>query len=101
MAALGGYYFLNSSGSADPSKQTEAMRSPGAPPPRHEEQTIPQTTATPSTVFKGGEQGFIPLKLESVEVLNHNTKKFRFELPDKESVSGLHVACTSALHTVR
>ena len=84
---------MYSNGSADASRQTEAMRSPGAPPPAHEEQSIPGSTATPSTIFKGGDQGFIPLKLESVEVLNHNTKKFRFELPEKESVSGLHVAC--------
>ncbi len=43
--------------------------------------------------FKGGEQGWVDLKLESVEELNHNTKKLRFALPDKDDVSGLEVAC--------
>lgn len=44
--------------------------------------------------FTGGEQGWVDLKLESVEELNHNTKKFRFALPDKDDVSGLEIACT-------
>ena len=43
--------------------------------------------------FTGGEQGWVDLKLESVEEINHNTKKFRFALPDKDDVSGLEVAC--------
>ncbi|KAL8856223.1 MAG: hypothetical protein Q9178_007140 [Gyalolechia marmorata] len=47
--------------------------------------------------FKGGDQGWLDLKLESVEQINHNTKKLRFALPDKEDVSGLEVA--SALLT--
>ncbi|KAL8732969.1 MAG: hypothetical protein Q9166_002367 [cf. Caloplaca sp. 2 TL-2023] len=47
--------------------------------------------------FKGGDQGWVDLKLESVEELNHNTKKFRFALPDKDDVSGLEIA--SALLT--
>ncbi|KAL8799102.1 MAG: hypothetical protein Q9200_007622 [Gallowayella weberi] len=34
--------------------------------------------------FKGGDQGWLDLKLESVEELSHNTKKFRFALPDKD-----------------
>lgn len=34
------------------------------------------------------------LKLENVEELSHNAKKFRFALPDKNDVSGLEVACT-------
>jgi cytochrome-b5 reductase len=48
----------------------------------------------PKTAFTGGDQGFISLKLENVENINHNTKKFRFSLPDGDAVSGLHVACT-------
>ncbi|KAI4187136.1 MAG: hypothetical protein L6R41_003001 [Letrouitia leprolyta] len=47
--------------------------------------------------FKGGDQGWVDLKLESVEEINHNTKKFRFALPDKDDVSGLQIA--SALLT--
>jgi len=47
--------------------------------------------------FQGGEQGFVSLKLDSVEVINQNTKKFRFHLPEDGSTSGLNVA--SALIT--
>ena len=43
--------------------------------------------------FTGGDQGFIDLKLESVENVNHNTKRFRFALPEKDDVSGLQIAC--------
>jgi cytochrome-b5 reductase len=49
------------------------------------------------STFTGGDQGFISLKLESVENINHNTKKFRFALPEVDAVSGLHIA--SALLT--
>ena len=44
------------------------------------------------SAFTGGDQGFISLKLESVEDVNHNTKKFRFALPEKDQVSGLVIA---------
>lgn len=47
--------------------------------------------------FTGGNQGFISLKLESTENVNHNTKKFRFALPEEDDISGLNVA--SALLT--
>ena len=47
--------------------------------------------------FTGGDQGWISLKLDSVENINHNTKKFRFALPEDDDVSGLKVA--SALLT--
>lgn len=50
-----------------------------------------------SKVFTGGDQGWVDLKLSEIEVLNHNTKRLRFEFPDKESVSGLQIA--SALLT--
>ncbi|OJJ47786.1 hypothetical protein ASPZODRAFT_94625 [Penicilliopsis zonata CBS 506.65] len=49
------------------------------------------------STFTGGDQGWVDLKLSEIEVLNHNTKRLRFELPDKEAVSGMHVA--SALLT--
>jgi len=49
------------------------------------------------SAFTGGDQGFISLKLEHVENINHNTKKFRFALPEEDQVSGLKVA--SALLT--
>ncbi|GJC88400.1 NADH-cytochrome b5 reductase 2 [Colletotrichum liriopes] len=38
------------------------------------------------------EAGFVSLKLEDVEIVNHNTKKFRFKLPEDDMVSGLEVA---------
>ncbi len=42
--------------------------------------------------------GFNSLKLHSTELINHNTKRLRFELPDPNQPSGL--ALTSALLTV-
>lgn len=42
--------------------------------------------------FKGGDE-FLSLKLDSVEKVNHNTKKFRFLLPEDDMQSGLAVAC--------
>ena len=45
-------------------------------------------------VFTGGDQGFVDLKLSDIEILSHNTKKYRFEFEDKNALSGLQVACT-------
>ncbi|KAK3336627.1 putative cytochrome b5 protein [Cercophora scortea] len=45
----------------------------------------------------GGDQGFVSLKLEDVETINHNTKRFRFKLPEDDMVSG--VTTTSAILT--
>jgi cytochrome-b5 reductase len=42
--------------------------------------------------------GFRTLKLESTELVNHNTKKLRFELPDRSQPSGLSL--TSSLLSV-
>ena len=42
--------------------------------------------------------GFNSLKLHSTELINHNTKKLRFELPDASQPSGLTLS--SALLTV-
>ncbi|KXX80081.1 NADH-cytochrome b5 reductase 2 [Madurella mycetomatis] len=42
--------------------------------------------------FTGGDQGFVSLKLEEVEIVNHNSKRLRFRLPEDDMVSGLHVA---------
>ncbi|KAL7943156.1 ferredoxin reductase-like protein [Trichoderma barbatum] len=42
--------------------------------------------------FTGGDQGWLSLKLAEVEDVNHNTKRLRFELPEKDQVSGLHIA---------
>lgn len=45
-----------------------------------------------------GSFGFHSLKLESGELINHNTKKLRFELPNKELPAGLKLS--SALLTL-
>ncbi|KAB8437370.1 hypothetical protein FH972_025049 [Carpinus fangiana] len=49
------------------------------------------------TAFKGGDQGFISLKLDSIEKINHNTIRMRFDLPEPDMKSGIPVA--SALVT--
>lgn len=46
----------------------------------------------PKKALTGGDQGFVSLKLEAIENVNHNTKKFRFALPEGDMVSGLDVA---------
>jgi cytochrome-b5 reductase len=72
----------------------------GQPASKTEAQNIPPTTGghvQPVKCFTGGDQGFIGLVLDNIEKVNHNTKKFRFKLPESESVSGLNVA--SALLT--
>lgn len=47
--------------------------------------------------FTGGDQGFDSLVLDEITNINHNTKQFRFKLPEEDAVSGLNVA--SALIT--
>ena len=54
-----------------------------------------KTSAPKGKTFTGGDQGWIDLKLEHVENVNKNVKKFRFALPNEDDVSGLRVACTS------
>lgn len=85
-AGLGlGAWYLNSG-----SKQA-------APASKKEEAMVPKKAENASKVFTGGDQGFIPLTLDLVEDINHNTKKFRFKFEDKDAVSGLTIA--SALIT--
>ncbi|XXH05976.1 hypothetical protein Hte_012420 [Hypoxylon texense] len=55
------------------------------------------TSGPPKKAFLGGDQGFISLLLKDVEIVNHNTKKFIFKLPEDDQVSGMAVA--SALLT--
>ncbi|KAL1970606.1 hypothetical protein VTN77DRAFT_4250 [Rasamsonia byssochlamydoides] len=43
-------------------------------------------------VFVGGDQGWVELRLGETEDLSPNTKRLRFEFPDKEAVSGVQVA---------
>ncbi|KAI1090367.1 ferredoxin reductase-like protein [Rostrohypoxylon terebratum] len=76
-----GYYFLAGSSKVDSAaaKAKEAVSGP------------------PKKAFTGGDQGFISLLLKDVQIINHNTKKFIFELPEADQVSGMTVA--SALLT--
>ncbi|KAH0565800.1 NADH-cytochrome b5 reductase [Trichoglossum hirsutum] len=73
----GGYYYYNTT------VQSETV--------------IPQGPSKADPAFIGGDQGWIGLKLESIETVNHNTKKLRFALPHKDNVSGLHVALINFL----
>lgn len=49
--------------------------------------------AAEKKAFTGGDQGFISLKLVEVDSYNHDTKKFKFALPEDDMVSGLPVTC--------
>ena len=71
-AAGGAYYYVNSSGARKASSAASGGEVKKA--------------------FTGGEQGFLSLKLEDVKPISHNTKIFRFKLPEDDQVSGLHVA---------
>jgi hypothetical protein len=51
------------------------------------------STEPASKVFTGGDQGFVSLRLDKIETVNHNTKRFRFVFDDPEAVSGLTIAC--------
>ncbi|KAL6876670.1 ferredoxin reductase-like protein [Trichoderma novae-zelandiae] len=75
-----GYYFLSGSSAAGKA-ESKAKEVLGVAP----------------KAFTGGDQGFLSLKVSEIEEVNHNTKRVRFELPEKDQVSGLHVA--SALLT--
>lgn len=78
-AAAAGYTYYNGSAPAAAEATVDKVKSESREPPKR--------------ALTGGDQGFIDLKLANVEVVNHNVKRFRFELPDKDAVSGLHVAC--------
>ncbi|KAI1075030.1 hypothetical protein F5B20DRAFT_561549 [Whalleya microplaca] len=79
VAGAGYYFFSSSAGQKAESKVKAAVG------------------GEPKVAFTGGDQGFISLLLKEVENINHNTKKFRFKLPEDDQVSGMHVA--SALLT--
>ncbi|KAI9817176.1 MAG: NADH-cytochrome b5 reductase [Pycnora praestabilis] len=89
-AGAGGYYYLNVT-------KAPNMAEKGMPQSKEEHKNIPGKTNDVSAAFTGGDQGWIDLKLDSVEELNHNTKKFRYELPESGNTSGLRIA--SALLT--
>jgi hypothetical protein len=53
-------------------------------------------TSSPPKVFGSGPV-FKSLQLDSVETLNHDTKRFRFALPTENSLSGLTYTCVFSL----
>jgi len=78
-----GYYFLNSpAGARAENKVKEELNKVAGPAKK---------------AFTGGDQGFVSLLLKDVQPINHNTKKFIFQLPEDDMVSGLAIA--SALLT--
>ncbi|KAI9868132.1 MAG: NADH-cytochrome b5 reductase [Trichoglossum hirsutum] len=81
----GGYYYYTT------------VRGVDVDPTEDTKNALPHDPPKSDPAFIGGDQGWIGLKLESVETINHNTKKFRFALPHKDNISGIHVA--SALLT--
>jgi cytochrome-b5 reductase len=83
-----GAWYLNRSGQKAESK---------APASKEEAKSVPAKAEAPSKVFTGGDQGFIPLVLDQVDDINHNTKRFRFKFDSEDAVSGLTIA--SALIT--
>lgn len=82
----GAYLYLR--GGDSPSGQQ------GRAPPSAEESKIPAQTGEVKKAFTGGDQGFLSLVLEKAEIVNHNTKKLTFKLPEEDQESGLPVACT-------
>ncbi|KAI0200962.1 oxidoreductase NAD-binding domain-containing protein [Astrocystis sublimbata] len=78
-----GYYFMNSSTEAKIEKKAKEQ--------------LNKVTGPPKVAFTGGEQGFVSLLLKESEIINSNTKRLVFQLPEGDMVSGLHVA--SALLT--
>lgn len=55
--------------------------------------TMTSAAAAARTKTFGYGPSFTSLKLHSVETISPDTKRFRFELPDKEAVSGLSLTC--------
>ncbi|WPH04827.1 NADH-cytochrome b5 reductase [Acrodontium crateriforme] len=82
-ALAGGYYYFSKE---NPAKAAELKQ-----------KVVGKASPDAKKAFTGGDQGFISLVLDEVENINHNTKKFRFKLPEEDNVSGLTV--TSALIT--
>lgn len=78
-AVAGGYWYLTQPGRA---QKVEAKV----------KEALPAGAGGVKKALTGGDQGFVSLKLEDVENVNHNTKKFRFSLPEGDMVSGLEVA---------
>ncbi|KAH6650057.1 hypothetical protein F5144DRAFT_588635 [Chaetomium tenue] len=84
-----GYYFLGGTPAAKKAEEKVKDASSAA--------ADKLSTSEVKQALTGGEQGWVSLKLEEVEVVNHNSKRLRFCLPEDDMVSGVHV--TSAILT--
>jgi cytochrome-b5 reductase len=91
LLAGGGYYYYSQGDNASKVKNAAKEAEDKA------KDSLGQAKLAGKPAFVGGDQGFISLKLDSIENINHNTKKFRFALPEGDQVSGLQIA--SALLT--
>ncbi|KAL8400059.1 hypothetical protein RB594_000464 [Gaeumannomyces avenae] len=94
-AAFGGYYLFGRGGNgmpaASPAQKAAAAASPSS------QVGAGAAVGGPKKALTGGDQGFVSLLVEDVEIVNHNTKRVRFKLPENDMVSGMTVA--SALLT--
>ncbi|AEO54093.1 hypothetical protein MYCTH_2136940 [Thermothelomyces thermophilus ATCC 42464] len=86
LAGVAGYYFLGGSGTPA-AKKAEAKVKDAASAASEK-----LSSGEVKKALTGGDQGWISLKLEEVEVVNHNSKRFRFRLPEDDMVSGVHIA---------
>jgi cytochrome-b5 reductase len=81
-----GYYFLGGTPAAKKAEEKVKQATDAAA------EKLPTGSGEVKKALTGGDQGFISLKLEEVEIVNHNSKRLRFRLPEDDMVSGLHVA---------
>ncbi|ERS99239.1 hypothetical protein HMPREF1624_04437 [Sporothrix schenckii ATCC 58251] len=86
----GAYYILSTTTGTTPAKKAEAAADKAA-------DVVGAAKQAAKEAFRGGDQGFVPLTVESVDVVNHNTKLVRFKLPEPDQIAGMHAA--SALLT--
>ncbi|KAF2259553.1 NADH-cytochrome b5 reductase 3 [Lojkania enalia] len=82
----GGYFYLRRQ------RGTPTGQAGQAPPSQEAEKVSSGATEPAKKAFTGGEQGFLSLVLENYEVLNHNTKRLTFKLPEADMESGLPVS---------
>lgn len=54
---------------------------------------LAESPQEPPVYFGGGGMNLTSLRLYSVQIVNHNTKRLLFELPDKDARCGLSLTC--------
>lgn len=85
----GGYYFTL----RNPDKTNEAKHKVEEAVGAAKDKANELSGVAAKKVFTGGDQGFVSLKLDSVEKVSENTKVLKFSFPEADQVSGLQVAC--------